>query len=307
MSNASIDHIDEVLSYLNENGEAETLKHFNIQQPDTLRRYKRKKRFWTTKVPKILLLDVENARMIFGGWRIGKQRVTADQIIKDWFLFGWSAKWLFESKIMSDFVTGEEAINRDDKRICQTIWKLVNDADVIIAHNGDRSDMPKLNTRFLLNGLKPPMPYKTIDTFKIAYKQFQFGSAGLNYLSLIMFRKQKLHTDYQLWKDCENGDTEQLKYMETYCKEDTALLENVYLELRPWIHSHPNLGVLMDAQEQCCPNCGSFEFEEGEGYYVTPQNRYISVRCKVCGAVNRKRDSEITSEQRKVLLIPNAR
>jgi hypothetical protein len=306
MSNSTIHHIDEVLAYLNENGEPETLKHFGLKE-DTLRRYKHKRRFWETKVPKILLLDVENSTMEFRGWRIGKQRITADQIVKDWFLFGWSAKWLFDSKIMSSFVTGEEALKRNDKRICESLWKLVNDADIIIAHNGDKSDVPKINTRFLLNGLNPPMPYRTIDTCKIAFKQFQFGSAGLNYLSLIFFRKQKLHTDYQLWIDCEEGNQDRIDYMEVYCKEDTALLEDVYLELRPWIKSHPNLAVLMDAHEQCCPNCGSFEFEEGEGYYTTPQNKYISVRCKECGAVNRKKASEITSEQRKIMLVPNAR
>jgi RNase P subunit RPR2 len=88
---------------------------------------------------------------------------------------------------------------------------------------------------------------------------------------------------------------------------DTSLMEEVYLELLPWIKSHPNLAVLMNAKEQCCPNCGSFEFDEGEGYYTTAQNKYVSVRCGKCGAVNRKKASEITIDQRKVMLVPNAR
>ena len=183
----------------------------------------------------------------------------------------------------------------------------MNDADIIIAHNGVRSDIPKLNTRLLINDFPPPMPYQSIDTFKIAYKQFQFGSASLNYLSKILFRKQKLHTDYQLWIDCEHGDQKQIDYMEKYCQEDTALLEEVYIELRPWIKSHPNLAVLMEAEDPCCPNCGSFEFEEGEGYYTTPQNKYIAVRCKACGAPNRKKTSELSAKCKNNLLVPIAR
>ena len=302
----SIFHVDEVLAYLNENGESKTLKHFQLKE-DTLRRYKDEKHHWETKVPKILILDVENARMQFGGWNIGKQVITAPQIIKDWFLLGWSAKWLFDSTVMSDFVTSKEALARDDARICKSVWKLMNDADIIITHNGIRSDFPKLNTRFLLTGLMPPMPYQVIDTFKIAIKWFQFGSASLNYMSKIILRKEKLNTDYQLWIDCENGIQEQIDYMEKYCKEDTSLTEKVYLEIRPWIKSHPNLAVMMEAESQCCPNCGGFEFEEKEGYYTTPQNKYITVRCKNCGAINRKKVSELSDKQRKVMLIPNAR
>jgi len=306
MSNATITHIEEVLTYFNENGETETLQHFGISA-ETLRRYERKKKFFDTKEPKILLLDIETSRMIVGTWRLGKQRLGPDQVIHDWFMFGWSCKWLFSAEVMSDFVTAKEALNRDDKRICKSLWKLVNDADIIISHNGNRFDTPKMNSRFLLNGLLPPMPYQTIDTYKIAYKQFGFSSNALNFLGKIMLNKQKIHTDYQLWIDCENGDQEALDKMEEYCKGDTSLLEDVYIELRGWIKSHPNMAVLMDAQEQCCPNCGGFEFEEGDGYYTTPQNKYISVRCKSCGAVNRKKSSEITKEQRKVMLVPNAR
>ena len=122
-----------------------------------------------------------------------------------------------------------------------------------------------------------------------------------------MLNKQKLHTDYQLWIDCENGDQDALDKMEEYCKGDTSLLEEVYLELRPWIKSHANLAVLMDAHEPCCPNCGSFDIIQGDGYYTTPQNKYTAVRCGDCGAVNRLKVSEITKEQRKIMLVPNAR
>ena len=302
----TIEHIDEVLTYLNENGETETLRYFSITA-ETLRRYERRRRFWETKAPKILLLDIETARMIFGGWRIGKQRVSPEQIIKDWFMLGWSAKWLFDSKTMSDFVTAGEALSRDDSRICKGIWKLMNEANVIISHNGKRFDIPKLNTRFILNHMKPPMPYQTIDTFQVAYKQFSFASASLNFLSLIMHRKEKLHTDYKLWIDCENGKQESIDYMHQYCVADTNILEEVYLELRPWIKSHPNLAVIMEAESPCCPNCGSFEFDEGEGYYTTPQNKYITVRRTSCGAVNRKKISEISAKCKNNLLVPIAR
>jgi hypothetical protein len=259
------------------------------------------------RVPKILLLDIETARMIIGAWRLGKQRIGPTQVIKDWFILGWGAKWLFHPDIMSDFVTSDEAIRRDDKRISASLWDMVNEADVVIAHNGNKFDIPKIMTRFLVNGLQPPMPFLSLDTYRIATKQFGFSSNALDFLAKLMFNKGKADTDYQLWIDCENGDQAALDYMEMYCKGDVGLLEEVYVELRPWIKSHPNLAVMMNADVQTCPNCGGTTFETITGYYTTPQNEYNSVRCSSCGAVNRKKTSNITTEQRKVALVPVAR
>jgi RNase P subunit RPR2 len=247
--------------------------------------------------------------MHVGVWRLGKQRVGPDNVIKDWFMLGWGAKWLFNSETQSDFVTGKEALKRDDKRICKSLWKLVNDSDIIITHNGIQFDVPKINTRFILNGLTPPAPYLMIDTKKIAYKQFGFSSNALNYLGKIMLSKEKIHTDYQLWIDCEEGKQESIDFMETYCKGDVGLLEEVYLELRPWIKSHPNLAIMMDAKDPCCPNCGSFSLTEENHYYTTPQNKYKVVRCNSCGAVNRRAisDLDLTPAQRKSRIVPSSR
>jgi DNA polymerase elongation subunit (family B) len=300
------ERIDEILQYCNDHGEPETLTKFKINI-ETLHRYQRERRWRDTRQPKILLLDIETSLIKGRFWRTGKQYVGPDQIIDDWFIFGYSAKWLFADTTMSDFVTAREAVKRDDKRICVSAHKLISEADIIIGHNLKKFDMPKLKTRFLMNGLKPPMPYQIVDTLQVAYKEFSFSSAKLNYLGKILLSKEKLHTDYDLWLKCEKGDQEALDYMEKYCIMDTDLEEMVYIELRPWITSHANLPIVMDAKEPACPNCGSFDFTDEEGYYYTPQNRFIAVRCASCGAVSHKKKSEITTDQRKIMLVPNAR
>ena len=307
MALARDERINEILSYCNDNGDSETLKNFPTINFETLNRYKRERRWRDTQQPKILLLDIETARMIVGAWRLGKQYLGPDQVIKDWFILGWCAKWLFSSEMMSDFVTAKESLLRDDTRIMNRIWKIIDEADIIIGHNIKKFDIPKINTRLILARLKPPMPYQMIDTLQVAYKNFSFSSARLNYLGKLLGNKKKLDTNYDLWIRCENGEQEAIDYMETYCKADVGLLEEVYVELRPWIKAHPNLAVLMDAKEPCCPNCGSFDIEETSSYYTTPQNKYVAVRCKSCGAPNRLKKSLLTKEQRKVTLVPIAR
>jgi DNA polymerase elongation subunit (family B) len=306
MTCATNERIEEILTYCNDHGETETCTQFNINI-ETLHRYMREKRFRETRQPKILLLDIETAPIHGNFWHTGKCYISPEQIEEDWFIFGYSAKWLLSSEMMSDFVTAKEAVKRDDKRVMVSAHKLVSEADIIIGHNIKGFDIPRLKTRFFLNKLKPPMPYTLLDTLYMARKEFAFSSNKLNYLSQIILRKEKIKTDRSLWAKCEKGEQEALDYMEEYCRKDTELLEEVYIELRPWMTSHPNLPVVIDAYDPCCPNCGGFEFTGETGFYYTPQNRFEAVRCASCGAISHKKKSEITKEQRKVMLIPNAR
>lgn len=304
--NISEERLNEIMTYCNEHGETNTCEYFGINS-ETLHRYQRQKRFHETKNPKILLFDIENSTLHARAWRTGKQYITSDQIIDDWFVLGYSARWLFSAETMSDFVTAKEAVQRDDKRIMQSLYKLINECDILISHNGLKHDIPMVKTRFFLHGFKPPLPFMVIDTLKVAWKEFAFSSAKLDYLGKMILRKQKLHTDYNLWIRCENGDQEALDYMEEYCRVDTELLESIYCEMRPWMHSHPSLPLIMNAQEPACPTCGSFELKEESDYYYTPQNRYIAMRCLSCGAVSHQKKSDISKDQRKILLVPNAR
>ncbi|MBT6047939.1 MAG: hypothetical protein HOG49_14110, partial [Candidatus Scalindua sp.] len=195
---------------------------------------------------KVLLFDIETTPMEVFVWQLNSKSnnyISHGNIIEDWNILSWSAKWLYDSKVMSDIQTPREAKNRNDKRISQSIWNILDEADIIIAHNGDRFDIKKLNTRFFMNGLNPPSPYQSIDTLRVAKRSFAFSSNRLDYLGQIMTNKGKLETNFQLWKDCLKGDKSQLDRMLAYNEEDVRLLEEVYVQLRPWVKSHPNMGL----------------------------------------------------------------
>jgi hypothetical protein len=65
-------------------------------------------------------------------------------------------------------------------------------------------------------------------------------------------------------------------------------LEELYLKLRPWIKSHPNLGLYVEGE--VCPTCGSDQIT-WKGKYRTPAGEYKTFRCE-CGAIGRSRHSE---------------
>lgn len=301
----SIARVEQVLTYLNENGETETLQHFGITA-ETLRRYERRRRFWQTKQPKVGILDIEVTPMKVNVWGTWKQRIGYEQVIDDWYMLSYSWKWLFDSKVYGEVLTPEEAIKRDDSRICRSLWKFLDDCDVVIGHNIDRFDIPKAQTRFIVNKFGPPSPFRTIDTLTIAQRNFRFASNKLDYIGELLLHDRKLHTEYQLWLDCMAGVSHRLEEMLVYNKKDVSLEEEAYVFLRPWIKNHPNLGIYQEAVEPTCPTCGSVDIEEC-GHYSTSVNRYLDFRCKECGAICRSRKSDIPVKSKSAIMMPTAR
>lgn len=251
---------------------------------------------------RVLLLDIETAPIRAYVFRLWKQNIGINQIDKDWFCLSWAAKWLFEPEVVSNRLTGKEAIKQEDKRIIKNLHKMVNEADIIIAHNGDKFDVPAINTRFLVHGMNPPTPYQTIDTLKTLQRQFRFSSNKLDHVNRILGLRRKVDTGgFELWEKCYQGDEASLKLMDEYNVHDVRILEELYLELRPWIKPHPNLGLFILDQVERCPTCGSKELIE-EGTYRTYANNFKALRCNNCGAVGRKRLSDVNIKQKRHLI-----
>jgi len=255
---------------------------------------------------KILSVDIETSPMETYVWGIFKQRIPDTNIIKDWSMLSWSAKWLGEDTIMSQRVTQEEAMERKDNSIVHKLWELLNEANLVIAHNAIRFDIRKINARFLVNGLTPPSSYQVLDTLKQSQKNFGFASHKLNYLVSTLIYDEKLHTSFDLWKQCVTGSSHALRYMEKYNQHDVRILEQIYLLIRPWVKSHMNMGLFNTNDCMVCTNCGSSNIVAIKNMYVTPANKYKEYRCLHCGAHFREPKSNITKEQRKTLLTPNA-
>ena len=257
---------------------------------------------------KVLILDIETAPIRAYVWGIWQQNVGTHQIQSDWFCLTWAAKWLFEDKVYSGKLKPKEVLEQDDKRIIWGIWHLVNEADIVIAHNGAKFDMPKLNSRFIINGLNPPLPYQIIDTLVHIRRQFGFTSNKLDYVNKLLNLERKKDTNFELWEKCMLGDNKALKEMEDYNIQDVRILEETYLQIRPWIKPHPNMGLfILDEKEHRCPNCGSDKLSEQGKCYNTSANVYELMRCDNCGAASRKRLGSATIKQKRHLLISAAR
>ena len=266
----------------------------------------------TTRHPaknvKVLLLDIETAPILASIWRLWKQSVNQTQVESDWFCLTWAAKWLFDTKVYSDKLTPEEVEDENDGRIMKEIWNLVDEADIIITHNGDMFDLPRLNTRFLIHRFPPPSPYQSVDTLKAAKKSFAFSSNKLDYINEILNLNGKVeHNGFSLWRRCMKGEPAALREMEAYNRNDVNILEELYLELRPWIKGHPNIGIYSDENQSACPICGSPEIRKEKGAYRTAVSVFEVFRCQKCKGIGRFRKTIVPKEKRDKLTIGLAR
>jgi len=260
----------------------------------------------TTEAPaKILVLDIETAPMDAWVWDMWKQNIYPSQLISNWYILTWAVKWLGEEEVDSDRLTSEEAIDQDDSRLLRNLWGYLDEADIVIAHNGDKFDLPRIKTRFLFNGLNPPSFYKQIDTLKVAKKEFDFPHNGLEPIAEFLGIAGKLDTSMDLWVQCRRGNNAALSKMEEYDIQDVRILEDVYLRLRPWIKSHPNLDLYIDSSFPNCPHCGSKEVKQISGKYVYTQAvKYQMFRCPDCSAICRSKKGIKFNYKKQVSAIP---
>lgn len=254
---------------------------------------------------KILFLDVETSPNIVHTWGLFKQNIAINQIVSSGYMLCWSAKWLGDKKIMHDSLIDHTDLFKKDPTssygIAKTMWKLLDEADVVVAHNGDGFDLKWLNSIFLDNRLGPPSPFKTIDTLKIARFIFYFPSNKLDYITERLGLGTKLkHEGHTLWTKCMRGEKGAFRKMIRYNRKDVLLLEKVYLEMRPYMKNHPNMGLYISGEKPVCTVCQSTELIK-RGTAATNLGIFQRFRCK-CGKWVRGRDNLLTKTKRKSLL-----
>jgi uncharacterized protein YprB with RNaseH-like and TPR domain len=233
--------------------------------------------------PRVLYFDVETAPM--RGWFWDLFETNPLEVQDHWYLLSYAYKFEGEKRVtvkaLPDFRSRKHG-NWDDKALVTSLWRLFNEADVLIGHNGDNFDCKKANARFIFHGLTPPDPYKTIDTLKIARRHFKFDSNRLDFIGHYLGVGRKLPTSGKhLWFGCMRNDPKSWATMKKYNIQDVILLEKVYKKLRPWAKTHPDLRVYDRADG--CPKCRSTSVSK-RGPSVKGNRLYQTYGCNSCHA-----------------------
>lgn len=253
-------------------------------------------------MPKVLFLDIETAPILGFVWSLWQQDVGLNQIKQDWFILSWAAKWQGSDQIIYKDQRNSRPIE-NDKRLLKPLWKLLDNADIIVTQNGKAFDEKKIKARFILNGMKPPSSFRHIDTKQLASKHFAFTSNKLEYMAdkLGLKHKKLKHAKFhgfELWRECLAKNKEAWDEMEKYNKHDVLVLEELYERLSPWDTS-VNWNVYHNREDFVC-QCGHPAFMR-YGYAYSNSGKFQRYKCKRCGAEYRDKTNMLTINKRKSL------
>ena len=236
------------------------------------------------KNAKTLIYDIETAPIVGTVW--GKYEQNLVWSIQDWYILCFSYRWLGSRKRTTSVGLPDYKLYKkdptNDLEVVRELHRLFNEAEVVVAHNGNSFDQKKAQASMILHGFDPPSPYQQVDTKLVARRYFNFTSNKLDDLGEYFKIGKKHKTDADLWRKCMAGDKKAWAYMRKYCDRDVELLEKVYLKMRPWDKAHPNMANIASRPE-ACPKCLAENQMWSAGIRYTKTGKYQRFQCKNCG------------------------
>jgi hypothetical protein len=241
--------------------------------------------------PAIWVYDIETSPIMAALWSMWQKHTDVNATMRDWRILTWAGKWFGDDEIISDSAFTDTDFNGfmtdiNDQRIVASLMDKFDQADAVVAHNGNKFDQKKVQARAIIHGMRPPTPYKQIDTMLIAKGNGAFLSNRLDYLAKQLCGYGKLPTGgMSLWLGCLSGDEESWDTMLKYNIGDVDVLENVWVALAPWDKRTPSFVTHSSVEVHTCTNlaCGSTNVVENGGTVKTGISEFIGYTCEDCG------------------------
>lgn len=216
--------------------------------------------------PKILFLDIEATNLSAS---MG-------------YVLAIGYKWAHEKKArvlsLADF-PGKKTT--DDRQLLKVFEPIFREADIVVHHFGQFYDIPFLQTRRLIHGMKPLPVVQQVDTWRIAKKRLKFHSNRLDaILRSLGCPYHKTPLDGNAWIDASAGDKKALRYIVEHCYYDVLVLEWVYNHIKAVWDQHPT--TLYRSDTNICPVCREGKMISN-GIRPTKSKVYRRLSCSACG------------------------
>lgn len=226
----------------------------------------------------LLFFDLETCPNVVNSWAVGRDiNLTTENIVEERRIICISYKWHQDDYVHR--LTWDK--NQCDRDMLKEFSQVVRESAAVVGHNSDRFDIKWIKTRALIHGLEPLNHIKSIDTLKLARKNFNFNSNRLDYLGDILGLGRKKETGgYSLWTRVMAGDKEALEEMGEYCDRDVVLLEDVYNKIAPHAEGAQvvHKGVLRGGSRLDCDVCGARTYA-GHTYKNKTGAKQKVIRC----------------------------
>lgn len=217
------------------------------------------------RAPRVLLWDIETDGLL------------GDRIL----CIGY--KWLGQEKVhLLRYDAFKNTPWWSDKGMLMAFSEVFAQCDYHVTWYGARFDQPVVEARLIQNELAPLAPKVHVDLWRTARYKFKAGSNRLAaWQDRLGLRDEKTPVKPSVWIAARHGDKTALKYIYEHCIADVAVLEGVFLQLRPWVDKLPHFGMF-SGEPDVCTHCGSANIKS-EGHYHSTVHRYEKFQCLDCG------------------------
>jgi hypothetical protein len=236
---------------------------------------------------KTLIFDMELSYSLYFAFPSNKpQFLHSSQLHTSAYVPCFSWKWEHQHRAHAMSVLDDKKQFKNDYMndyaLAVKLHSLMDEADIIVAHNADRFDIKQANTLFIKHGLGPISEYKSVDTLKVVKKYFAFEGNSLQ--ALCDRFEIECKGEKPCWKKLTLGDPKEIKKTAKYCLQDTYALEGVLHHIRPYIKRYPTLRRPHEAVTECA-GCKSKRLQNrGSAFNGTVM--YFRVKCMECGMEN---------------------
>lgn len=210
--------------------------------------------------PKVLILDYEVSETVATTYDVYKgpsRRILQyPQIIAVAWKFRGEKK--IHSRILPDYKGYKKGLmNLDDKKLCEELYDVMQESDVIVGHNVRRFDIAVARTRFFHHGFNPTKLWAVEDTLQILWSQFKLPRNTLDeacrFVGLEGKGKQR-HSDFV--DGCYDGEMKDWEGMRKYNKRDVEITEAFYEKIGAWNPTGVNYNMYR-RHGNSCPFCGN--------------------------------------------------
>ena len=230
---------------------------------------------------RILLFDIESA---------GVQGLRADR----GFVVCFGYKWLGEKDThvltIKDYPKTFRHDCQDDAALLGDVLKILEEADLVVAHYGQKFDLPFLRSRLARAGLNPVPQTRNTDTCLIARSYFKLSSNRLDNLAQFLGCNERKMEKGRGWPDwwmgTLKGDKASIDAIANYCKQDVRTLEAVFLKMRNIIPDRYLLNHGIGLGHYICVACGGAV--QMRGTYFSEKKKWRRFQCKECGKWGRE-------------------
>jgi len=234
--------------------------------------------------PKILIYDIETARMEANVWWSGQQYLNGNSITSEPRIITVAYKWLGEDKVHHLKWNKKQS----DKKLLKRFLEVYNEADYVIGFNNDKFDNRYINSRALKHNLEVNTHVKSLDLMKEAKRLFRLPSYSMNYIARYLGLETKLqHSGLAMWEAIQYGTKkearEAMELMIDYNVQDIVVTEDVYLRMRKYLKHPIHAGVTMGLERTTCPICGGNNTELFKTTVAPSGTIHRIMRCKEDG------------------------